>query len=82
MVLAGWLAHYQPDEETRRLIAEALDWYANDERQPLFKVDGDFSNPRVTVIEPEAKLTVHVHPRGTEQFTLVRIIDERNWKAD
>jgi hypothetical protein len=82
MVLARWVDHYRPDKETRRLIAEALDWYSDDERQPGLKVMDDFSNPGVTIIEPEARLTVHVQPLGAGQFTLVRIIDERNWNGN
>lgn len=79
LVLARWLDHYQPDTETRRLIAEAIDAYAANQAQIRFFADTDSSNPGITVIEPEAKLTVHVQPRGQEQFTIARIIDERDW---
>jgi hypothetical protein len=82
LVLAWWLDHYQPDTETRRLIAEAIDAYADDQAQIRFFADQDTSNPGVTVIEPEARLTVHVHPLGKDQFTIARIIDERNWTGD
>jgi len=81
-VLKQWLDHYQPDTETRRLIAEAIDAYADDQAQIRFFADQDISNPGVTVIEPEARLTVHVQPRGKDQFTIARIIDERNWTGD
>lgn len=82
MVLARWLEHYQPDKETRCLIADALDEYAHDERQLRYYSATDFSNPGVTIIEPQPGLTVHVQLRGAEQFTLVRIIDERNRAVD
>jgi hypothetical protein len=82
MVLARWLDHYQPDKETRHLIAEALEVYADDVHQLRFYATEDFSNPGITVIEPEAGLTVHVQRRGTEQFTLIRIIDERTWNGN
>jgi hypothetical protein len=82
MVLAGWLDHYQPDKETRRLITEVLDEYASNENQLRFHAETDFSNPGVTVLEPEAGLTVHVQPLDGERFTLVRIIDERDWTGD
>jgi hypothetical protein len=81
MVLARWLDHYRPDKETRHLIAEVLEAYADDQAQLRFYVGADISNPGVTVIEPEARLTVHVRLRGTDQFTVVRVIDERNWGA-
>ena len=81
-VLAAWLDRYQPDKETRRLIAEALDAYAGDDRQIRFYSATDISNPGVTVIEPAEKLTVHVRPRGAGQFTLARVIDERTRDGD
>lgn len=79
MVLARWLDHYKPDTETRRLITEAIDWYADTERKPRFFITDDFSNPGVTIIEPDARLTVHVQPITEDEFTIARIIDERNW---
>ena len=81
-VLAAWLDHYQPDKETRRLITEALDWYADPSGKIRFHVGDDPSNPGVTVIEPETRLTVHVGLTGVDQFTLVRVIDERTWDGD
>jgi hypothetical protein len=81
-ILAAWLDHYQPDKETRRLITEALEAYADDDRQIRFYSQADISNPGVIVIEPSEKLTVHVRLRGAAQFTLVRIIDERTWDGD
>jgi hypothetical protein len=81
-VLARWIDHYQPDKETRRLIAEAIDAYADDQAQIRFFADPDISNPSVIAIEPEARLTVHVQPRGNDQFTIARIIDERDWTED
>jgi hypothetical protein len=82
MVLARWLDHYQPDKETRLLIAEALDEYARDQHQLRFYYTDDESNRGVTIIEPQPGLTVHVQPRGPGQFTLHRIIHERDKSAD
>ena len=82
MVLARWLDHYQPDKETRSLIAEALEVYADDPLQLRFFSRPDSSNRGVTVIEPQPGLTVHVQLLSAEQFTLARIIDERNWNGD
>jgi hypothetical protein len=78
-VLAQWLDHYQPDKDTRRLIGEAIEAYAGDPAQLRFHMMADESNPGVTVIEPEAGLTVHVRPLGPAEFTLARIIDGRDW---
>jgi hypothetical protein len=82
MVLARWLDHYQPDKETRRLIAEALDAYSEDGNQIRFHAEEDFSNPGVIVIRPEEGLGIHVQALGGERFTLVRIIDERDWTGE
>jgi len=81
-VLADWLDHYKPLEQTRRLITEALDAYSKDENQLRFHAQIDPSNPGEVVIEPEAGLTVHVRALDAERFTLVRIIDGRNWAGD
>jgi hypothetical protein len=82
MVLARWLDHYEPDKETRSLIAEALEAYADDQGQIRFYSEPDSSNRSVTIIEPQPGLTVHVQPLAIGQFTLVRIIDQRNWNGD
>jgi hypothetical protein len=42
--LAEWLKHYKPLEPTRRLIAEALEAYAEDENQLRFHAEIDPSN--------------------------------------
>ncbi len=81
-ILADWLDHYKPLERTRRLIAEALDAYSEDENQLRFHAGIDPSNPGEVVIEPEARLTVHVRALDKERFTLARIIDRRNWAGD
>jgi hypothetical protein len=77
-VLAGWLDHYKPPDETRRLIAEAISAFSEDENQIRFYAQDDLSNPGVIIIEPRDGLTVHVRVWGADpgQFTVVRIIDE------
>ncbi len=78
-VLADWLDHYKPLEETRHLIAEAILAFAEDEDQIRFYAREDPSNPGEIVIEPTEELTVHVRVIDRERFTLVRVIDWRGW---
>jgi hypothetical protein len=80
--LAEWLEHYKPLEPTRRLIAEALEAYAEDENQLRFHVEIDPSNPGELVISPDGGLQLWVLPLDGEQFTLIRVIDQRGWTGD
>jgi len=82
VVLATWLDYYQPDKETRHLIAEALDAYGASEDQIRFYAEPDFSNPGEVIITPEEGLGIHVRPLDGQQFTLARIIDKRDWTGD
>jgi hypothetical protein len=80
--LAEWLEHYKPLEATRHCIAEALEAYAEDENQLRFHVEIDPSNPDELVISAEEGLQLWVLPLSREQFTLVRVIDQRGWTGD
>jgi hypothetical protein len=80
--LADWLEHYKPLGQTRRLIAEALEAYAEDENQIRFHTEIDPSNPSELVISPDEGLHLWVLPLGGEQFTLIRVIDWRGWTGD
>jgi hypothetical protein len=75
--LAEWIAHWDPDTKTRRLIAEALEAYAGNPGQIRFYSAPDLSDRSVTVIEPEEGLAVHVQAADPEEFTLLRVVDER-----
>jgi hypothetical protein len=75
-VLATWLNHYQPTEETRRLILEAIHAFGEDEHQLRFMTTDDISNPEnVVIVARGYDLTVHVRIRSGTVFTLVRIIE-------
>ncbi len=69
VVLATWLDYYQPDKETRHLIAEALDAYGASEDQIRFYAEPDFSNPGEVIITPEEGLGVHVRPLDGQQLS-------------
>jgi hypothetical protein len=46
MVLARWVDHYQPDKETRLLIAEVLEEYVGDQtRIRFYATAGRVRNP-------------------------------------
>jgi hypothetical protein len=81
-VLADWTAHYRPDQQTRRLIAEAIKAYAASAVQTTFYMIEDNTNPGVMMIEPDAGLTVSVRETGGSEFTLERVIDERKRDGD
>jgi hypothetical protein len=75
-VLAAWLDHYQPAEETRRLILEAIRAFGEDEHQLRFMMTDDISNPEnIVIVGRGDDLTVHVRIRSDTVFTLVRIIE-------
>ena len=80
--LASWTNLRQPDQETRRLIAEAIRAYAASAVQTRFYMLEDSSNPGVMMIEPDTGLTISVRETDGSEFTIERIIDERKWNGN